>query len=198
MTKYILKNYNILFMFIVLLISNPVLSAEGGNYKTFLGITLDEKFWVLIAFILFIILIGKKATNAANNALDNRSNLIKDKIQHAEATLLDAKQLFKDSQQALSNHKNEAGDLIDKQKKIAEKNAIIYAQKIDEEIKRKNISAEKEIQYMHTEAVALIKEKITSITLKSAEEIALNELKDTKSDKIYENFRKDIPKALKQ
>ena len=195
MNKLLLKTYSSIFLF--LLASKPVLSAEGIDYKHFLGITLDEKFWVLIAFILFVLLIGKKATNAANSALDNRSNIIKDKINNAEETLAEAKELLKQSQNALTDHKNESDDLINKQKDLAEKNAIIYANKIQDEIKRKNISADREIQYMHTEATVQIKNKITSVTLQSVEDIATNELKNSKSDKIYQNFIKNIPKALK-
>ena len=195
MIKLLFKSYYSVLIFI--LISQPAFSAEGMNYKSFLGITLDEKFWVLIAFILFIILVSKKATNAANTALDNRSNVIKDKISSAEATLTEAKQLLKDSQQALTDHKNEVNNLINKQKEIAEKNANIYADKISDELKRKNIAADREIQYLHTEAATLIKNKITTITLSTVEEIANNEFKDTKSDIIYENFISNIPKALK-
>ena len=195
MIKLLFKSYYSVFIFI--LISQPAFSAEGMNYKSFLGITLDEKFWVLIAFILFIILVSKKATNAANTALDNRSNVIKDKISSAEATLTEAKQLLNDSQQALTDHKNEVNNLINKQKEIAEKNANIYADKISDELKRKNIAADREIQYLHTEAATLIKNKIATITLSTVEEIAKNEFKDTKSDTIYENFISNIPKALK-
>ena len=195
MNKLLLKTYSFLFLF--LFISKPVLSAEGAEYKHFLGITLDEKFWVLIAFILFVLLIGKKATNAANSALDSRSNIIKDKINNAEEALTEAKKLLKESQKALSDHKNESDDLINKQKDLAEKNAIIYANKIQDEIKRKNVSADREIQYMHTEATVQIKNKITSVTLQSVEDIAKNELKNSKTDKIYQNFINDIPKALK-
>ena len=195
MSKFLLKTYSFIFLF--LLISKPLLSAEGIEYKHFLGITLDEKFWVLIAFILFILLIGKKAINAANSALDNRSNIIKDKINSAEEALAEAKELLKESQKALSHHRNESDDLINKQKDLAEKNAIVYANKIEDEIKRKNISADREIQYMHTEATVQIKNKITSITLQSVEDIATNELKNSKSDKIYQNFINNIPKALK-
>ena len=87
--------------------------------------------------------------------------------------------------------------MINKQKDLAEKNAIIYANKIQDEIKRKNISADREIQYMHTEATLQIKNKITSVTLQSVEDIATNELKNSKTDKIYQNFITSIPKALK-
>jgi len=197
MNKLLLKIYHYVFGISFLLISKPVLSAESANYKHFLGFSLDEKFWVLIAFILFILLVAKKATNAANSALDNRSNLIKDKINNAEETLMESKQLLKESQKALTLHKNETNDLINKQKDLAKKNAIIYANKIEDEITRKNISADREIQYMHTEAAKLIKNKITTVTLQSVEDIAVNELKNAKSDKIYQNFISDIPKALK-
>ena len=195
MNKLQLKIYSFIFLF--LLVSKPVLSAEGIEYKHFLGITLDEKFWVLIAFILFLLLIGKKATNAANSALDNRSNIIKDKINNAEEALTEAKELLKETKKALSDHKNKSDDLINKQKDLAEKNAVIYANKIQDEIKRKNISADREIQYMQTEATVQIKNKIASITLQSVEDLATNELKNSKSDKIYQNFINNIPKALK-
>ena len=56
-------------------------------------------------------------------------------------------------------------ELINKQKDLAEKNAITYANKIQDEIKRKNISADREIQYMHTEATVQIKNKIISIKI---------------------------------
>jgi F-type H+-transporting ATPase subunit b len=197
MNKLIYKNFNKLNILAIIFISSPAIAIEGSNYKHFLGITLDEKFWVLIAFILFLVLVGKKATTAANSALDSRSNIIKDKINHAETALSDAKNLLKDSQKALNNHKNEAENLVQKQEKLAKKNAKLYANKIEDELKRKTISAEREIQYMQTEAVALIKDNITSITLKSVEDIAVNEFKDTKSAKIYEDFINDIPKALK-
>ena len=186
MNKFLLKIYSFIFLF--LLASNPALSAEGMEYKHFFGITLDEKFWVLIAFILFILLIGKKATNAANSALDNRSNIIKDKINTAEDALIEARDLLKQTQKALADHKNESDDLINKQKDLAEKNAVIYANKIQDEIKRKNISADREIQYMHTEATLQIKNKITSVTLQSVEDIATNELKNSKSEKFIKTL----------
>ena len=124
MIKLLLKTYS--FVLLLLLVSKPVISAEGIEYKHFLGITLDEKFWVLIAFILFVLLIGKKATNAANSALDSRSNIIKDKINNAEEALTEAKELLKESQKALSHHKNESDELINKQKDLAEKLSLIH------------------------------------------------------------------------
>ena len=188
-------------MFYALFYAYPSI-AEGDvestqmAYPEFMGIKLDEAFWVLIAFILFIIIVGKKATKAINTGLDARSKAIKDKIDISENALNEAKKLLNDSQSALSGHKTQTLELIDKQKNQAHKNAKIYLDNIKSEIDRKIISAEREIEYMHTEVVNNIKSKITEITLKSVEEIAVTEFSNDKSNKVFDNFIKDIPSAL--
>jgi len=161
-----------------------------------MGITLDEAFWVLIAFILFIIIVGKKATKAINTGLDARSNTIKDKIDISENTLNEAKKLLSDSQSALEEYKIKTLELIDKQKNKADKDAALYLENIKSEIDRKVISAEREIEYMHTDVINNIKIKITEITLKTVKEIAITEFSNDKSNKIFDNFIKDIPSAL--
>ncbi len=190
------QGIKILTLFYALLYSFPSLAAEGSNYPQFLGINLDEKFWVLMAFILFVILVAKKATKAANTALDNRSNTIKEKIDNSESALVDAQKLLKASQEALANHKAATEKLILNQKKLALKNATLYLENINNEIERKNVSAEREIQYMHTEAANNVKNKITTITLRSVEYIVAKELNNDKSNKIFDNFIKNIPSAL--
>lgn len=190
------QGIKILTLFYVLLYSFPSLAAERSNYPQFLGINLDEKFWILMAFILFVILVAKKATKAANTALDNRSNTIKEKIDNSESALVDAQNLLKASQEALANHKAATEKLILNQKKLALKNATLYLENINNEIERKNVSAEREIQYMHTEAANNVKNKITTITLRSVEYIVTKELNNNKSNKIFDNFIKNIPSAL--
>ena len=162
----------------------------------FMGITLDEKFWVLIAFIIFVLVVGKKATKATNAALDARSNAIKDKINISENALNEAQNLLKDSQEALVNHKSKALEQVAKQKQQAIDNAKLYLENIKKEIDRKNISADKEIEYMHIEAVNNIKNKNTDITLRSVEEVAVTEFNNDKSNNIFDEFIKNIPSAL--
>ena len=190
------KGIKILTLFYALFCSYPSLAAEGSKYPQFLGINLDEKFWVLMAFILFIILVAKKVTKAANTALDNRSNTIKEKIDNSENAFLDAQKLLKESQEALANHKAASEKLILNQKELALKNATLHLENLNIKIERKNVSAEREIQYMHTEAVNNVKNKITTITLRSVEYIVTKELNNNKSNKIFDNFIKNIPSAL--
>ena len=73
MNKFLLKTYSFVFLFLV--ISKPLLSAEGIEYKHFLGITLDEKFWVLIAFILFILVVIGRCKNIGLNPVFSASSM---------------------------------------------------------------------------------------------------------------------------
>ncbi|MDB9761963.1 hypothetical protein OAC06_04020 [Alphaproteobacteria bacterium] len=194
-------NIKLLIIFYALFYTYPSI-AEGDEkttsmaYPEFMGIKLDEAFWVLIAFILFIIIVGKKATKAINKGLDARSIAIKDKINISENALKEAKILLNDSQLALTDHKTKTLELIDKQKFQAHKNAAIYLDNVKNEIDRKIITAEREVEYMHTEVINNIKSKITEITLKSVEEILVTEFSNDKSNKVFDNFIKDIPSAL--
>jgi len=194
-------NIKLLIMFYVLFYTHTSIAAGDSKatqmgYPEFMGIKLDEAFWVLIAFILFIIIVGKKATKAINTGLDARSNTIKDKIDISENTLNEAKKLLSDSQSALEEYKIKTLELIDKQKNKADKDAALYLENIKSEIDRKVISAEREIEYMHTDVINNIKIKITEITLKTVKEIAITEFSNDKSNKIFDNFIKDIPSAL--
>ena len=73
---------------------------------------------------------------------------------------------------------------------------VSFLENVKKEIDRKNISADKEIEYMHIEAVNNIKNKITDITLRSVEEVAITEFNNDKSNNIFDEFIKNIPSAL--
>ena len=197
--KIIIK---LIIVFYALFYTCPTIAKDDSEkiqigYPEFMGIKLDEAFWVLIAFILFILVVGKKATKAINAGLDTRSNSIKEKIAISENALNEAKKLLIDSQSILADHNTKTLELIGNQKNQAYKNAAIYLDNIKSEIDRKIITAEREIEYMHTEVVNNIKNKITEITLKSVKEIALTEFSNGKSNQVFDNFVKVIPSALK-
>ena len=130
------------------------------------------------------------------NFLQEYNHIKNTRYKSFEFALNEAKKLLKDSQSALADHKTKTLELIEKQKDQAHKNAAKYLDNIKSEIDRKVISAEREIEYMHTEAVNNIKSKITEITLKSVEEIAGTEFSNGQSNKVFDNFLKDIPSAL--
>ena len=64
---------------------------------------LDETAWVAIAFILFIILVWKKGSQAITSLLDNRSSLIENELNQAKSLKDEA---LEELRQALQTQKN--------------------------------------------------------------------------------------------
>ena len=156
----------------------------------------DAEFWVLIAFIVFVILIGRKAKSTADIALNKRSNDIKEKIDNTEETLHEAQKILKSSQDLLINHKKSSEKLIKDQQAIALKNSEEYLNNIDKEIKRKQSSAKKEIEYVHTNAIMNIQDKISMVTMNTLEDILSTDFKLSKDKNLLNKFIKEIPSAL--
>ena len=156
----------------------------------------DAEFWVLIAFIVFVVLIIGKAKSAVDKALNKRSNDIKEKIDNTEEALNEAQKILKNSQDLLINHKKSSEKLIKDQQDIAIKNSEDYLNNIDKEIKRKISTAKKEIEYLHTNAVMNIQEKISTVTINTLEDILSTDFQLSKDKNLFNHFIKEIPSAL--
>ena len=156
----------------------------------------DAEFWVLIAFIVFIILVGRKAKSVTDTALDKRSNDIKEKINNTEEALQEAQKLLKSSQDSLIKHKKSSEKMIKDQHDMAIKNSKDYLINIDKEIERKKSSAKKEIEYIHSNAIAIIQEKISIITINTIKDLLSDDSKLSKDKNLFNNFIKEIPSAL--
>jgi len=156
----------------------------------------DAEFWVLIAFIVFIILVGRKAKSVTDTALDKRSNDIKEKINNTEEALQEAQKLLKSSQDSLIKHKKSSEKMIKDQHDMAIKNSKDYLKNIDKEIERKKSSAKKEIEYIHSNAIAIIQEKISIITINTIKDLLSDDSKLSKDKNLFNNFIKEIPSAL--
>ena len=129
---------------------------------------LDETAWVAIAFILFIILVWKKGSQAITSLLDNRSLLIKNELYQAKSLKEEALEELRQSLQTQKNISEEA----DKTLKEAKENAkrIIEEAKIksSEIIKRREDQAEQKILALENDAINNIKKITVNIIIESS------------------------------
>ena len=128
--------------------------------------------------------------------LEKRSRDIEDKITNTENALLEAKKLLKSSQDLLLDHKKSSEKLIREQEDIAIKNSEIYLQNIDKEIERKQASASKEIEFIHSNAALKIQQKISQISISTIEDLLSNDFKPSKNNNLENDFIDQIPSAL--
>jgi len=156
----------------------------------------DSSFWVLIAFIIFIILVSVKAKSKINDILEGRALLIKNKIQESEKALQEAQILLKESQLAFKNYKNNSKNIISTEKQKALDKSKNYLNKIEEDIKRKEILMDKEIDYLQHNVKASIKRQILEITINSVQNLISNTKNIQASDMIFKGFLEKIPGTI--
>ncbi|MDC1034963.1 hypothetical protein OAQ98_00620 [Alphaproteobacteria bacterium] len=135
---------------------------------------LDETAWVAIAFILFIILVWKKGSQAITSLLDNRSLLIKNELDQAKSLKEEALEELRQSLHTQKNISEEADKILKEAKENAKR--IIEEAKIksSEIIKRKEDQAEQKILALENDAINNIK-KITGNIIIESSKIYIND-----------------------
>ena len=122
----------------------------------------DETAWVAVAFIIFIALIWKKASNAIVSILDNRSLLIHNELNEAKSLKEEALEELRKSLQTQKQVSEEAENIIRDAKETAKKIQEEAYSKSSDLIKRKEEQARQKIIALETDAIKNIK-KILAI-----------------------------------
>jgi len=128
----------------------------------------DETAWVAIAFVLFIILVWKKGSQAITSMLDNRSLLIENELNQAKSLKEEALEELRQTLQIQKSISEEADNLIKEAKENAKKIIEEAKVKSSEIIKRKEDQANQKILALETEAINNIKKISSNIIIESS------------------------------
>ena len=128
----------------------------------------DETAWVAVAFIIFIALIWKKASNAIVSILDNRSLLIHNELNEAKSLKEEALEELRKSLQTQKQVSEEAENIIRDAKETAKKIQEEAYSKSSDLIKRKEEQAKQKIIALETDAIKNIKKITVNVIIESS------------------------------
>jgi F-type H+-transporting ATPase subunit b len=128
----------------------------------------DETAWVAVAFIIFIALIWKKASNAIVSILDNRSLLIHNELNEAKSLKEEALEELRKSLQTQKQVSEEAENIIRDAKETAKKIQEEAYSKSTDLIKRKEEQAKQKIIALETDAIKNIKKITSNVIIESS------------------------------
>ena len=128
----------------------------------------DETAWVAVAFIIFIALIWKKASNAIVSILDNRSLLIHNELNEAKSLKEEALEELRKSLQTQKQVSEEAESIIRDAKETAKKIQEDAYSKSSDLIKRKEEQAKQKIIALETDAIKNIKKITGNVIIESS------------------------------
>ena len=156
----------------------------------------DETAWVAVAFLIFIVLVWKKASKAITEILDSRALLIKNELKEAKSLKEEALEELRKSLQTQKNISDEADKIIKDAQNAAKKIQDDTNIKCSEIIQRREEQAKQKIMALETEAINNIKKVTGSIIIESSKIFIKSNLDKKENNSIITNSSNQIKSSL--
>ena len=157
---------------------------------------LSQTAWVLIAFILFFILVGKKLWVTLINNLDERKKMIENELNEAKKLREEAQAELNASLIKQKEINKQVLDIINDAKSTAKQIEADALKKSDIIIKRKEEQAKQKINNAQVEALNNIKNISAELSVKSAKIYIQNELDSKIQKALYSDSKQKLKEKL--
>ena len=157
---------------------------------------LSQTAWVLIAFILFFVLVGKKLWSALTTNLDQRKKMIETELNEAKKLREEAQAELNASLKKQKEINKQVLDIINDAKSTAKQIEADALKKSDIIIKRKEEQAKQKINNAQVEALNNIKNISAELSVKSAKLYIQNELDNKIQKTLYSDSKQKLKEKL--
>jgi len=157
---------------------------------------LSQTAWVLIAFILFFVLVGKKLWSALTTNLDQRKKMIENELNEAKKLREEAQAELNASLKKQKEINKQVLDIINDAKSTAKQIEADALKKSDVIIKRKEEQAKQKINNAQIEAINNIKNISAELSVKSAKVYIQNELDSKIQKALYSDSKQKLKEKL--
>ena len=157
---------------------------------------LSQTAWVLIAFILFFVLVGKKLWTALTYNLDERKKLIEKDLNEAKKLREEAQAELNASLKKQKEINKQVLDIINDAKSTAKQIEADALQKSDIIIKRKEEQAKQKINNAKIDAINNIKNISAELSVKSARIYIQNELDNKTQKTLHLSSKEELKEKL--
>ena len=157
---------------------------------------LSQTAWVLIAFILFFVLIGKKLWTVLTYNLDQRKKMIENKLNEAKKLREEAQSELNISLKKQKEINKQVLDIINDAKSTAKQIEADAIKKSTAIVKRKEQQAKQKINNAQIDAINNIKNISAELSIKSAKIYIQNELDNKSQKSLYSNSKEELKAKL--
>ena len=157
---------------------------------------LSQTAWVLIAFVLFFVLVGKKLWSALTTNLDQRKKMIENELNEAKKLREEAQAELNASLKKQKEINKQVLDIINDAKSTAKQIEADALKKSDIIIKRKEEQAKQKINNAQVEALNNIKNISAELSVKSAKVYIQNELDNKIQKALYSDSKQKLKEKL--
>ena len=136
----------------------------------------DESAWVALGFVIFIVLVWKKAGSAIADLLNSRIQQIKNNLEESEAIRVEAEKELEKFKAMQLEAVNDAKRIIADAHVAADRIRNAAIEKANESIKRREEQAKAKIAAAEVAVISELKDKASSIAILASKEIIASQL----------------------
>ncbi len=157
----------------------------------------DPKFWVMIAFLLFMaLLVFYKVPSAVAKVLDDRADAIRRELDEARRLREEAQQLLADYQRKAREADEEAKSIISQAKREAEALAAETRKGLVDSLERRTKLAEDKIARAEAQAQAEVRGAAVDAALAAAEKILKGRVSGSTASNLIDEGIRDLKGRL--
>ncbi len=160
------------------------------------SITQDAKFWILIAFVTFVGVFGRKAWGAIKTTLDDRRDKIQSELDEAQRLREEAQSVLADYERKKREAEEEATKMVEFAKVEAERHADEARRALEETMRRREEAAMQRIQQAEADALREVREMAAGLAVQATVELIRENLDEARSDQMIENSIREVGEKL--
>lgn len=166
--------------------------AEHGAEPFYLG----AEFWVFVAFVIFVILVGRTAYRVVIAALDDRAQRIKDQVDEATRLAEEAQQLLATYERKQRDAAAEAETVVEMARREADRLSDQAAKDLERSLKRREQLAFERIAQAEAAAVAEVRTRATEIALEATRRLVVQRVSGKRADALIDAAIEELPTRL--
>lgn len=161
-----------------------------------LGFLQDPTFWVLVAFVVFIGVSGKKLFELATAGLDKRADKIRADMEEAEKLLEAAQDLLASYQRKQRDAAKEADGIVEHTKEEAERLIEQGREKLEASLERREKLVIDRIAQAEAKAIDTVRERTIDLALGAARDYLAANFKGKNADALVDAAITELPQKL--
>lgn len=158
---------------------------------------LNPQFWVAVAFVIFVVLLGRTLWSKIGEALDSRATAVKAALAEAATLRAEAEAMLKQAQADRAAALAEAETLLTRAKAEAERVATAAAAEAEAAASRREKMAMDRIAAAEASALKEVRDTAADIAAAAARTVIAESLDESKDAALIDAAVADLPKALR-
>lgn len=158
---------------------------------------LEAEFWVIVGFLIFIGLVGKRIFRLLTVALDERAEKIRDRIDEAAKAAEEAQALLASYERKQRDAAEEAEAIVSSARKEAARVAIEAKEELERTLKRREAAALERIAQAEQAAIAEVRGRAVDVAVDATRRILAERLTAQQGDRLIEQAIDELPKNVR-